>query len=185
MKKTTGRIVESFPDLKDKLNAYENILLIEEAMKGLDDIRATFLKLAWFFENPEHENFNIGYLYRYLDNDWLEFALELITEYFREDTYLIQKPSYSLIKDGSDYLSLSQFADYLSEQGLRYDRQKLNLYYDRGKVPEPDLVIGGIKYWSIKTVQSFGEFERKRTRTLKRESERELKILKIELPKDR
>jgi hypothetical protein len=174
MKKTTGRIVESFPEFEGKLNAYENIELIEEALKGLDETQETFLKLAWFFENPEHENFNIGYLYRYLDNDWLEFALELITEYFREDTYLIRKPSYSLIKDGSDYLSLSQFADYLSEQGLRYDRQKLNLYYDRGKVPEPDLVIGGIKYWSIKTVQSFGESERKRTRTLKRESEREL-----------
>jgi hypothetical protein len=166
MKKTTGRIVELFPEFLGKLKAYESPSLMEEAQEGLNEIQATFLKLAWFFENPEHEHFNIGSLYRHLENDWLEFALELITEYFREDTYLIRQPSYSLIKDGSDHLSLSQFADYLSEQGLRYNRQKLNLYYERGKVPEPDLVVGGTKYWSIKTARSFGEDEKKRTKLL-------------------
>ena len=95
-----------------------------------------------------------------MDNDWLEFALELITEYFRKATYLIKKPTYSLIKDVSDYHSLSQFADYLSQKGLRYDRQKLNLYYERGKAPESDLLVGGVKYWSIKTVKSYTKKEK-------------------------
>jgi hypothetical protein len=162
MKKTTRRIVEKFPQFEDKLNAYKNILLVEEALKGLDGVQSTFLKLAWFFEEPAHESFNIAHLYHHLDNDWLEFALELITEYFREDTYLIKQPSYSLVKDGSDYLSLSQFAAYLSKQGLRYDRQKLNLYFERGKVPQPDLVVGGIKYWSKKTVQIYENQEQNR-----------------------
>jgi hypothetical protein len=61
---------------------------------------------------------------------------------------------------------LSQFAGHLNEQGLGYNRQKLNLYYERGKVPEPDLVVGGTKYWYIKTVRSFGDDEKKQTKLL-------------------
>ena len=159
MKYATRRILETFPAFKGEVHAYENRQLVEEALKGLDDVQTTFLQLAWFFEDPESETFDIGLLYRHLDNEWLEFALELITEYFQKDTYLIQKPTYSLIREDSDYKSMSQFAEYLSEQGLRYDRQKLNLYFERGKVPQPDLVIGGIKYWSGETVQSYGEQE--------------------------
>ena len=168
MKKTTRRIIDEFPKLGGKLQAYENTLSKEEALKGLTEVQATFLKLMWFFEDPEKESFDIGLLYRHLDNDWLEFALALIAEYFREDTYLIQKPSYCLIKDGSDFFSMSQFADYLSSQGLRYDRQKLNLYFERGKVPQPDLVVGGIKYWSGKTVQKYVEQEKIRGRSANR-----------------
>lgn len=160
MKRTTGRIVETFPQFKGKLKAYENPMLMEKAQKGLNEIQATFLQLAWFFEDPENEAFDMGLLYRHLDNDWLEWALELITEYFRKDTYLIQEPTYSLIREGLEYKSMSQFADYLSEQGLRYDRQKINLYFERGKVPQPDLVVGGVKYWSDETVQSYGEKEK-------------------------
>ena len=98
MKKSTKRIVENFPGLEGKLKAYENILLVEEAMKGLSDVEATFLKFAWFFEESEHENFNIGLLYQHLDNDWLELALELITQLFRENTYLIQQLPFQLFE---------------------------------------------------------------------------------------
>ena len=167
MKKATRRIIEMFPNLEEKLNDYENIFLSEEALQKLDETQATFLKLACFFEAPDKRSFDLGYLYRSLDNDWLEFALELITEYFRDDTYLIQKPSYSLIKEGSDFYSMAQFADELNKRGLRYDRQKLNLYFQRGKVPQPDLVIGGVKYWSKKTVQLYGDQEEIRLQSKK------------------
>lgn len=168
MKKATGEILKTFPSFEKHVLAYENMLLVNEALKGLNSVESTFLKLIWFFENPEQESFDIRLLYLYLDNDWLEFALKLITEYFREDTYLIREPSYSLIKDGSDFFSLTQFADYLAEQGLRYDRQKLNLYYTRDLVPKPDIVVGGVKYWSLKTVQKYKDQEEIR---LKRKNE--------------
>lgn len=168
MKKTTGDILKVFPKFEKHVLAYENMLLVNEALKDLNNVESTFLKLIWFFENPEQESFDIRLLYLHLDNDWLEFALKLITEYFREDTYLIREPSYSLIKDGSDFFSLTQFADYLAEQGLRYDRQKLNLYYTRDLVPKPDIVVGGVKYWSLKTVQKYKEQEEIR---LKRKNE--------------
>lgn len=172
MKNATRRIVEKFPKLEGKLHAYENMLLVDEALKEVDEVQATFLKLAWFFEDPEKETFDLGLLYRHLDNDWLEFALELVTEYFRKDTYLIQKTTYSLIREGSHYKSMSQFADYLSEQGLRYDRQKLNLYFERGKVPHPDLVVGGVKYWSDETVQTYAEQEINRMGSIQQEAKK-------------
>jgi len=160
MKKlVTRKIVEKFPGLENHIHAYENMLLVHNALKDLDDVQSTFLKLVWFFEKPDQESFDIRLLYIHLENDWLEFALELITEYFREETFLIQNPTYILIKDDSEYFSLTQFADYLADQGLRYDRQKLNLYYGRGLVPDPDLVIGGTKYWSKKTIQHYKDQE--------------------------
>lgn len=164
MKKATLRIVNVFPQFNCILEDQSNPSLIEESLSKLNDIEGTFLQLALFFENPNTQDFSLSALYHNLDDDWLELALELITDYFQKDTYLIKKPSYSLIKDGSDYLSLSQFADFLSEEGLRYDRQKLNLYYERGKVPKPDLVIGGVKYWSTHTAKLYGEKEKKRAK---------------------
>jgi hypothetical protein len=59
MKRSTKRIIETFPKFKWKLKAYENILLVEEALNGLTKIEAVFLRLAWFFEEPEHESFNM------------------------------------------------------------------------------------------------------------------------------
>lgn len=50
--------------------------LVEVAMQGLTEVEAVFLRLAWFFEAPEQESFNIGLLYHHLENEWLEFALE-------------------------------------------------------------------------------------------------------------
>ncbi|USK34474.1 hypothetical protein LIT25_03640 [Bacillus sp. F19] len=44
--------------------------------------------------------------------------------------------------------------------------QKLHLYYDRGKVPQPDLIVGGIKYWSKATAQAYCEKEKNRLKTL-------------------
>ena len=90
-------------------------------------------------------------------------ALKLITQFFQKDTYLIQNSSFVIIKDGSDYLNLTQFAQFLTDQGLRYDRQKVNLYYERGKIPQPDLLIGGTKYWSRETATRYTEQEKEKT----------------------
>jgi hypothetical protein len=156
MKRSTKRIIEKFPNFKGKLKANENILLMEEAIKGLTEVDAVFLKLAWFFEAPEQESFNIGLLYHHLDNEWLEFALELMSQFFREDTYLIQKPTHSILRENQDdYFNQKKFADFLSENGLKYDKRKLNVYYSRGKIPKADLELAGTPYWSKSTVEEY------------------------------
>ncbi len=163
MKNTTQRIVEKFPNLKEKLlDINGSGLVVADDIQSLDSVECTFLKLALFFENPKNAHFDLASLYKHLDNDWLEWALELITHFFQEDTFLIQHPSFTMIKDGSDYLNLTQFAQFLTDQGLRYDRQKVNLYYERGKIPQPDLLIGGTKYWSRATASRYMEQEKKR-----------------------
>ena len=163
MKRSTKRIIEKFPKFKGKLMAYENNLLAEEALKGLTEVEAVSLRLAWFFEAPEHESFNIGLLNRYLDNEWLEFALELITQFYREDTYLIHQPTFSILREPKEnYFNQKQFADFLLEQGLNYDKRKLNVYYSRGKIPKADVELSGTAYWSKSTVEEFCEQEKER-----------------------
>src|SRR3954466_10572150 len=104
MKKTTRHIIEKFPMLEDKLLAYEDIELAADALKSLDPVQRTFLKLTWFFENPAHKHFDLNTLYQHLEDEWLEWALELIPLYFREDTFLIKKPSFSIVrKNDSNY----------------------------------------------------------------------------------
>ncbi|KKI91473.1 hypothetical protein WQ54_14465 [Bacillus sp. SA1-12] len=163
MKRSTKRINEHFPEFEGKLKANKNNVLIEESMKGLNEVEVTFLKLACFFENPEHEKFDIGLLYQHLDNDWLELALELIAQFFKEDTYLIQMPALSFVrKDSKGFFNQKQFADFLAENELNYDRRKLNVYFSRGKLPNPDLELGGTPYWSQTSVEKFCEEEKKR-----------------------
>lgn len=158
MKKATEKVIESFPMLESKISACENELLIEESMKGLNEVEKTFLKLIWFFEDPKSQSFDIRKLYLHLTDEWLELALELMTDYFREETYLIQtKSTFSIVKEEDEYLGMSQFADYLTENGLKYTKQRINMAYKRGKMVEPDLVISGVKYWSIETAEKFLE----------------------------
>jgi hypothetical protein len=163
MKRSMKRIIEKFPKFKGKVKAYENILSVEEAMQGLTDVEAVFLRLAWFFEAPEYKSFNIGLLYHHLDNEWLEFSLELMIQFFQEDTYLIQKPTHSILRETPDqYLNQKQFADFLSEHGLNYDKRKLNVYYSRGKLPKADVELAETAYWSKSTVKEFCEQEKER-----------------------
>jgi hypothetical protein len=165
VKRSTKRIIEKFPNFKGKLKAYKNTLTVEEAMQGLTEVEAVFLRLAWFFEAPEQESFNIGLLYHHLENEWLEFALEIMTQFFREDTYLIQKPTHSILRETpDDYFNQKQFADFLSEHGLNYDKRKLNVYYSRGKIPKADVELAGTPYWSKSTVETYCEQEKKRTK---------------------
>jgi hypothetical protein len=95
-------------------------------------------------------------LYHHLDNEWLEFALELMSQFFREDTYLIQKPTHSILREKQDdYFNQKQFADFLSENGLKYDKRKLKVYYSRGKIPRADIELAGTPYWSKSTVEEY------------------------------
>ncbi|USK35177.1 hypothetical protein LIT25_07645 [Bacillus sp. F19] len=79
---------------------------------------------------------------------------------------MIKKPALSFVRKGSDgFFSQKQFADYLKENGLNYDKRKLNVYYYRGKIPEPDLELGGTVYWSRASVETFCEQEKSRLKT--------------------
>ncbi|PKR82495.1 hypothetical protein [Heyndrickxia camelliae] len=157
MKKSTSKIIEQFPFLHKKIDEILSGPFSEEVLNDLDnEVDKTFVKLAYFFEYPHFEGFSLSLLYKHLENDWLEFALSLIYEFFTKDTFLIQNPSHSII-DGDNYLTQTEFGRYLEEQGLNYTKNEMAVYKKRGKLPKEDILIAGTSYWSKETVERFAK----------------------------
>ncbi|WP_337969853.1 hypothetical protein [Virgibacillus salexigens] len=157
MKSATKRILNSFPVLEKHLPSNESAILSDQILSNLSEVEQVFLRLIWFFENPNKENFNLESFYKHLDNEWLELALESVHMFFVDDTYLIQNPTHSIITDGDYYMNQSRFAEFLSENGLNYDRSKLGVYIKRGKAPKADITISGTNYWERSTCERFLE----------------------------
>lgn len=157
MKQSTKFIIDNLPMLEDHLMKNQSVILSEKALSSLNQIESVFLRLAWFFENPNEQNFNLETLYKELDNEWLEMALKAIYVFFREDTYLINEPTHSIITEGDYYMNQSRFAEFLQENGLNYDKSKLNVYLNRGIIPKSDITVSGTPYWERRTCERFLE----------------------------
>lgn len=154
MKKATSLVIEKLPILKDRIKADENMLVRQHALDGLDEVERTFLKLIWFFEEPESNDFDLKNLYMQLKDEWLVFALDVIDFYFKEDTYLIQESTDSvLISD--DYLDQNGASRYLESKGLNFPQGKIATYILRGKFPREDLIISGKKFWRKSTIDKY------------------------------
>lgn len=151
MKHATQEVIFYFPVLESYLTDRESVILSNEALSNMSDAEEVFLRLIWFFENPNQGNFNLESLYQKLDNDWLEFAIEVIDLFFKKDTYLIEKPTTSFISEKKVYYNQKEFADFLTEHGVPFSRPKLNTYMNRNKLPQPDLVVSETKYWLTST----------------------------------
>lgn len=139
MKNATEKIIENFPNL-EKYLVNESVLPTDETLSNLSDVEEVFLRLAWFFESPETEKYNLENFYKYLEDEWLELGLEAIHLFFTNDTHLIKRPNPPIITDG-DYMNQSKFAEFLSQNGLNYDKAKLSVYIQRGKAPKDDITI--------------------------------------------
>lgn len=155
MKKSTQLILEKLPMLEKHMKDYDSHILSSETLEQFNDVEQTFLRLLWFFENPEKENFNIELIYQSLDDGWLSLALESIFVFFKEDTYLLKDPDFSLIKETDTFYNQSDFAVFLNEHKnvhqKNYSRQMVHTYLKRGLLPKPDLIIGNTKYWKEET----------------------------------
>jgi len=162
MKKTTERIIEKFPFLAGEIEKFKEQSLEAKDLSSLSDVEKTFLELACFFENPERAGFDLQALYKRLDNDWLELAIELIGQFFKEDTYLIPNSTLFFVNEKDEYLNQSQFAEYLSSKGLNYNRAKLNIYYKRGIIPKADIILSEKPHWKRSTVESYCELEKEK-----------------------
>jgi hypothetical protein len=155
MKKATSLIIEKMPYLEKHVQADHNMLVRQHALDALDDeIERTFLQLIWFFEEPKINDFDLKNLYRHLENDWLVFALDVIDFYFKEDTYLIQESSDSVLVS-DDYLDQSAASRYLEAKGLHFPQGKIATYILRGTFPKEDLIISGKKFWRKNTMDNY------------------------------
>lgn len=159
MKKSSTMILDKFPFFEKHLNDYDSTILTDNALSEYSKTEQVFLRLLWFFENPDNENFNLESLYKHLSDGWLSFALESIVIFFKEDTYLMKKPSFSLVTEKSAYYNQSDFVRFLNENKhlheLNFSRPMFNTYLKRGHIPEPDLVVGGSKYWTKESCETY------------------------------
>lgn len=161
MSKTIRLLLNAYPYLEDKMNAYENVFMHDEALHDLEtEEERTFLRLLWFFKNPKENSFDINLLYQHLIGEKLAFALDLIAHYFRNDTYLLQGSSHKLILSSTEYFSQSEFARELINAGLDYTQAKVATYRKRGKFVEEDVIIAGVPYWSKGTVENYIDYLR-------------------------
>ncbi|MBP2258891.1 hypothetical protein [Virgibacillus alimentarius] len=81
--------------------------------------------------------------------------MEVIYLFFKKDTYLIPESRTSLVREDNNYLSQAQFANFLTKHGLPTVRQKIGIYYRRGKLPKTDLEVGGVRYWHKDTCEKY------------------------------
>lgn len=161
MKKATKKVIDYFPFLEKHIPDSESVILEEQTLEKFSEVEQVFLKLVWFFEQPEKNNFNLYDIYSSLDGDWLSYALECIFFYFSEDTFLMNEPNFSLITDETELYNQSDFANYLldhvDKHNIKFSRQMISTYSKRGTLPDPDLVIGRKKYWKKDTCEAYLE----------------------------
>jgi hypothetical protein len=151
MKRAVQQIFERYPNVKKKIQGEETI--------PLTNIENVFYQLALFCNDPQTYSFDLSLFYKYLENDDLIFAIQTVIAFFQKDTYLIQDKKHFFINSdeikNQKLYNQTMFAKYLSENGLNYSPNKLGVYYRRGKIPNPDLVINGTPYWFQSTVQMY------------------------------
>lgn len=159
MKQATVKILEYFPNLKNKMPNYDSVLLEERTLEELNSTEQVFLKMIWFFESPSKNNFNLYDLLKYIDQEWISFALECIVTFFHKDTYLDVKTNFSIITDETEYMNQTNFVDFLNENkekhGKNFSRAMLNSYLSRETIPSPDIELAGSKYWLKETCEEY------------------------------
>lgn len=159
MKKATKKIIDSFPLLEKHIPDYDSVMLEQQTLDRFNETEQVFLRLIWFFENPEKNNFNLLDIYESLEGDWLSFAIESIAFFFEKDTFLLKEANFSLITERSELLNQSDFARFLSDNqelhNIKFSRQLISTYLKRGTLPDPDLTVAGRHYWEKETCENY------------------------------
>lgn len=148
MKNATQNLIDSMPVLKKYLLG-ENVDNIE------DPVEKTLLNLAYFFENPYENQFQLNEIYLNLEDDWLILALNSISVFFQQDTYLIKEQGHSYIKNDVNYFNQKSFVDFLNENNQNFSEAKMSVYIKRGIIPAPDLIMDNRRYWKETTCREY------------------------------
>lgn len=150
-KKSIEMILKQFPMFAERLDNDDQIM----TKKDLDQVEKVFYEMCLFFKNPVDCSFDMGLLYKYLQDDWVKFAFECLETFFKNDTFLLSNDYTLILTDKDPLLNQTSFAKCLNDAGIKFDRKKLNVYYERGKLPKVDAMIEGKPYWLESTVQEY------------------------------
>lgn len=153
---SVNKIYERFPVVQEKFERPNDPGII------LDTKEAVFLNLVTFFKNPNKFQMSLNTIHEYLKDDELIFALEVLVLFFQKDTVLLKDVeqtfySSSLLKES--FVSGTGFASMVASEieGTKIRPNTIHTYWQRRskRLPRPDLIIEGVPYWKVETVNGF------------------------------
>jgi len=149
MKKSTMEILAKCPNLKFYVESKEQ----QHDLKSLNKNEQVLVALSRFFEHEE--SFDLNQLFKEMDSDWIEFAMDRVLTYFYSDTYLTKSNKPLIIKNPNDLLSQKDFGELMNEHGGNMDTKKVHMLRKRGKLPIETALIGGKPYWLKEEVETY------------------------------
>ena len=155
------RIFERFPIVEEKNERPYDPSVI------LNTTEAVFMNLVKFFENPNQFQISLNIIHEHLKDEELLFALEVLVLFFQKDSLLLKDVgqtfySSELLKE--QLVSATGFASMvqgeIKESKIRANT--IHTYWQRRskRLPRPDLIIEGVPYWKVETVNGFIEKEK-------------------------
>ena len=149
MKKATMEILAKCPNLIFYVESKEQ----QRDLKSLNKNEQVLVALTRFFEFEE--SFDLNQLFKEMNSDWIEFAMDRLLTYFYSDTYLAISPKPLVIKNPNDLLSQKDFGDLMNEHGGNMDTKKIHMLRKRGKLPTETALIGGKPYWLKEKIETY------------------------------
>lgn len=149
MKKATMEILTKCQNLRSYVEAKEQ----QHDLKLLNRNEQVLVALARLFEYEE--SFDLNQIFKELDSDWIEFALDRLLTYFYSDTYHPKSIKPLIIKNPNDLLSQKDIGDLMNEHGGNMDAKKIHMLRKRGKLPTETALIGGNPYWLKEEIETY------------------------------
>lgn len=158
-------IVASDPELEERAtkslddDGYFQVRLFKQHTQDLEgaDQALASLAISLFSKDSFDLNMLAG-----LNNDQLNIALEAVRYCYRDvgGIYDVDEQPTILKEAGTAtplYVGQTQIAEMIKEQGEDMDRRKIAVYYQRGHLPEPDVMIGKLPGWEKGAIQKWIE----------------------------
>ena len=149
LKKATIEILEKCQNLRSYVEQKEQ----QQDLKSLNQNEQVLVALARFFEYEEA--FDLNRIFKEMDSDWIEFAMDRVLTYFYSDTYHATSIKPLIIKNPYDLLSQKDIGELMNERGGNMDTKKIHMLRKRGKLPTETVVIGGKPYWLKEEIETY------------------------------
>lgn len=158
-------IVALSPELEDKArkslddDGYFQIRLFKNQTQDLEGANQVLALLAIAIFSKD--SFHLDTL-EALNDEQFNVALEAIRYCYKNKGGIYEVDNRPMILKEVDtatptptYLGQTQIAEMIKEQGIDMDRRKVSVYYKRGHLPEPDVMLGKIPGWKKESIEKW------------------------------
>ncbi len=125
----------------------------QQDLKSLNQNEQVLVALARFFEYEE--SLDLNHVFKEMDSNWIEFAMDRLLTYFYSDTYHAESFKPLIIKNTNDLLSQKDIGELINKHGGNMDTKKIHMLRKRGKLPTETALIGGKPYWLKEEIETY------------------------------